>query len=164
MVFYEDFIKKIGKNSLDNLKEREKFSLEVKRIIMWMGTGIPILLISLYQFYVGTYNGTKAINLIFGAIFLYVGVKHIRTVFGYSVELDLLKHSLKYEKTDIDLKEVESCTLKEMQLGKKSEIQVVVDLITKDKKQYIIPLMMGKKMEFVLMLKKYFGENFRMQK
>ncbi|MGL4252462.1 MAG: hypothetical protein ACRCU6_03400 [Fusobacteriaceae bacterium] len=164
MVFYEDFIKKIGKSSLDNLKEKDKFFLELKRIIMWMGTGIPILLISLYQFYVGTLNGVKVTNLIFGAIFLYVALKHIRTVVGYSVELNLSSQILKYEKTEVDLSQVESCTLKELQIGKKSEIQVVIDIITQDKKQYIIPLMMGRKMEFVLMLKKLLGEKFKIQK
>lgn len=164
MVFYEDFIKKIMQNNLKNLKEREIFFLELKRIIMWIGTGVPILLISIYQFYVGTYNETKPINLIFGAIFLYVAVKHLRVVLGYRVELDLSKDILKYEKIVIDLKEIESCELKETQVGKKSEIQVVVDIITQDKKQFIIPLMMGKKMEFVLMLKKDLGNKFKIQK
>ncbi|MGL4403125.1 MAG: hypothetical protein ACRCTS_05350 [Fusobacteriaceae bacterium] len=164
MVFYEDFIKRIEKSSLGNLKERARFFLELKRIIMWMGTGIPILLISLYQFYIGTLDGIKAVNLIFGALFLYLALKQIRTVVAYKVELDLKSHILKYEKIEIDLKQVGSCTLKELQIGKKAEIQTVVDIITQDNKQYIIPLMMGRKMDFVLMLKKALGEKFKIQK
>ncbi|MGL4981184.1 MAG: hypothetical protein ACRC40_04600 [Fusobacteriaceae bacterium] len=164
MVFYEDFIKKIGKSSLDNLNSRKKFFLELKRVIMWLGTGVPILLISLYQFYIGTIDEIKYTNLIFGALFLYVALKHLRTVAGYSVELDLVGNILKYEKVEIDLNKIETCTLKELQIGKKAEIQVVIDIITEDKNQYIIPLMMGKKMEFVLMLKKSLNGKFKIQK
>lgn len=164
MIFYEDFIKKIGKSSLDNLPEKSKFSLEFKKIVMWMGTGVPILLIALYQFYVGTYDGTKAINIIFGILFSYLAIKQMRIVIGYSVVVDSIAKILKYEKIEIDLNQVEICTLKESQIGKKAEVQVVLDLITLDGKQYIIPLMMGRKLEFVLMIKKSLGEKFRIQK
>ncbi|MBF1197019.1 MAG: hypothetical protein HXM15_06110, partial [Fusobacterium periodonticum] len=57
---------------------------------------------------------------------------------------------------------VESGTLKEMKLGKK--VLPVIDMITKDRKQVIIPLYMNKQERFILLVKEILAERFSIEK
>lgn len=164
MIFYDEFIKKVSNNEEKNYKNIEKFSLEISKVVMWLGTAVPILLIALYQLYIGYVLGYKLINLGFGILFLLVGIKHLKNLFSYRIKIDLENKILYYEKIKIDLNEVESCTLSEGNLGKKGKFQIILDIITKEKKQYIIPLMMTRKLDFTKIIKIITGNNFKIIK
>ena len=50
MFFYDDFIKKVEKAKVD-YKPLKKYTLEGKKMIVWLGTGIPLVLIGVLQGY-----------------------------------------------------------------------------------------------------------------
>ncbi|MGL5050541.1 MAG: hypothetical protein ACRC6A_00745 [Fusobacteriaceae bacterium] len=164
MIFYDEFIKKINADGIKNYKNVEKFGLEISRVIMWMGTGVPILLIAFYQIYIGYILGYKIVNLGFGILFLLIGIKHLKNIFTYSIKIDRENKILYYEKVKIDLSELDSCTLSEGSLGKKGKFQIMLDIVTKEKKQYIIPIMMTRKFDFVKIIKELSGSNFKIIK
>lgn len=164
MVFYEDFIKKIKNAPERKFRDVERFNLEIKRIVMFLGTGVPILLVALYQLYVGIYAGVKIVNLIFGAIFLYVAFKQFMIVASYRLVIDQKNRKLFYDNIEIEMGEIASCTLKEITIGKRAEIQPSVDIITESGEQYIIPLMMNRKLEFILVLRSCLGSKFQIAK
>lgn len=164
MVFYEDFLKKIKNAPEKKYRDVEKFSLEMKRMIMFMGTGIPILLVAIYQLYIGIYGGVKIINLAFGLIFIYVAYKQFKIVLNYKLIIDQKNRKIFYDKIEIDMDKITSCTLKEITMGKRAEIQPAVDIVTEGGEQYIIPLMMSRKLDFVLAIKQSMGAKFQIAK
>ncbi|MGL4533921.1 MAG: hypothetical protein ACRCUA_02535 [Fusobacteriaceae bacterium] len=164
MIFYDEFIKKINADGIKKYKNIEKFGLEISKVIMWMGTGVPILLIAFYQIYIGYISGYKIVNLGFGTLFLLIGIKHLKNIFTYSIKIDRENKILHYEKVKIDLSELDSCILSEGSLGKKGKFQIMLDIVTKEKKQYIIPIMMTRKFDFVKIIKELSGSNFKIIK
>ncbi|MGL6063617.1 MAG: hypothetical protein ACRC0S_00795 [Fusobacteriaceae bacterium] len=164
MVFYEDFIKKINLNPEKQFKSVEKFSLEFRKKIMWIGTGVPMLLIALYQLYEGYLNDYRVINMLTGIIFFYIGFKHLKTVFSYKIKIDGISNNIYYEKIVINFDDIESCILKEAKIGKKGLFQVVIDIVTKEGKQFIIPLIMNRKLDFVKILNRKLKNKFKVIK
>ena len=68
----------------------------------------------------------------------------------------------KLKNLNLNFDDVESGTLKEMKLGKK--VVTVIDIITNDKKQIIIPLFMAKQIRFILLIKEILAERFSIKK
>lgn len=157
MFFYEDFIKKVEKANAEP-KDINRYGLEVRRIIVWLSTGIPLLLLGIYQGYMGYIDNMKLIYLIFAAIFIFLGLKHFKTIFDYKIILNNKEQRFIGKGVDLKYSDIASCTLRENLVGKK--VEVVVDIITVEKKQIIVPLMMSKKVEFVAILKKELGNRF----
>ena len=62
----------------------------------------------------------------------------------------------------LNLDEIESCTLKEGRVGK--NLEPLLDIITLDKKQYIIPLYMNNKLKFVYCIKSILKDKFIIKK
>ena len=62
----------------------------------------------------------------------------------------------------MSLADIESCTLEERKIGK--NLQVVLDIITLDRKQIIIPLYMKNKERFVLVMRLLLNEKFFIKK
>ncbi len=164
MIFYEDFIKKINLDSEKKFKDIEIFSLEFKKKLMWIGTGVPMLLIALYQLYEGHLNDYRLVNMISGIIFFYIGFKHLKTVFSYKIKIDNFNSNIYYEKIVINFNDIDSCILKESKIGKKGVFQIVVDIVTKEGKQFIIPLIMNRKLDFVKNLKIKLQNKFKIIK
>ncbi|NME35245.1 hypothetical protein [Fusobacterium sp. FSA-380-WT-3A] len=146
MLFYEEFIKNI-KTDL-KVQGKEKFSLELKRTAMWLGTGIPFLIAGLLQIYI--YLSSKDIkDIVVGVIFLFLSFKHIKLFLSYGIVLDFDKDILKSKDVELKFKDVESCELREEVVGKRGKVQPVLDIITFDRRKIIIPLMMTKQVRFV---------------
>ncbi|MCJ8341368.1 MAG: hypothetical protein MJH09_00685 [Cetobacterium sp.] len=163
MFFYEDFMKKVEKKEV-NPREKEKFRLEFKKMLIWLSTGIPLILMGLYQVYVGYLNNMKIAYIIFGCIFLFIGGKHLKMIFGYGVTLNLKEKKLLSKDVDLDFDNIDTCTVREEVVGKGSKVQIVADLITKDRRQIIIPLIMSRKVTFLAILKRELGNRFKMIK
>lgn len=146
MLFYEEFIKNIKTNL--ELKGKEKFSLELKRTIMWLGTGIPFFIAGLLQIYIYL-SSQKIKDIGVGLIFLFLSFKHIKLFLSYGIILDFDKDILKSKNLELKFEEIEICELKEEAVGKKGKVQPVLDIITLDKRKVIIPLLMRKQLRFV---------------
>lgn len=160
MIFYEDFIKKV-KEAKFELQEVENFSPEVKKMVSGLGVGIPLIIVSLFQLYMAKLDGS-IVRVGFGLIFLYIGFKQIKTTLSYKIKVDTKNKKLTVTTMELDLTQVESCTLREGKIGKK--LESLIDIITTDKRQFIIPLYMNKKVRFVYSLKYLLGEKFIINK
>lgn len=149
MLFYEEFIKNI-KNNLE-LKGRERFLLDIKKTVFWLGTGLPILVMGIAELMM--YSSSKAPkDMILSVIFIFIALRHLKVYFGYKIILDFEKDLLISNDVTIELNNIKSCVLKEEVLGRKGKVQAVVEVVTNDKRKIIIPLMMNKQVRFVSLL------------
>lgn len=160
MIFYEDFVKKVEEAKIE-LQEIESFSPETKKLVSGLGVGIPLILVSLFQLYMAKLDGS-IVRVGFGLIFLYIGFKQLKTTLSYKVKVDTKNKKLTVVKMELDLAQVESCTLREGKVGK--NLESIIDIITTDKRQFLIPLYMNRKIRFVYSLKSLLGEKFTIKK
>lgn len=149
MLFYDEFLKKLDEEKFE-IKEIEKFSPEIKKIIVGLGVSIPLIVIAIAQLYMAKLDN-NLIRVAFAIAFIFMGIKQLKTTFSYKIQIDTKNKKMKFMNVDIDLMRIESCTLKEGRVGKK--LEAVLDIITFDKQQYIIPLYMNKKVRFVWIIR-----------
>ena len=162
MLFYEDFVKKIDSTDKIQLKKIENFSVEIKKLVSGLGIGVPLILIGLLQAYLSKGDELKILPSILALIFIFLGLKQLKTTLFYRISVDTENKTLVGEKLVLDLNVVESCTLKEAKLGK--NLQVILDIITTNRRQIIIPLYMKYKERFVLVMKEILKEKFFIKK
>ncbi|MGL5088328.1 MAG: hypothetical protein ACRC6Z_02570 [Cetobacterium sp.] len=163
MFFFDDFIKKIAKTKIE-FKPIRKYSLESKKLIMWLGTGFPLILIGILQGYIGYIKGFSIPYLAIAGVLLFLGLKHLKKIFMYKIVLDCEKKKIIGQGLDLAFNDIETCVLKEDVVGKGSKLQVIIRIITKDKREIIVPLIMGKKIEFICTLRDELKEKFSMVK
>ena len=162
MLFYEDFVKKIDSTDKIQLKKFENFSVEVKKLVSGLGIGVPLILIGLLQAYLSKGTELRILPSILALVFIFLGLKQLKTTLFYRISIDTETKTLVGEKLVLDLTVVESCTLKEAKLGK--NLQVILDIITTNRRQIIIPLYMKNKERFVLVMKEILKEKFFIKK
>ncbi len=162
MFFYEDFIKKID-SSLTGTGQ-EKFGLDIKKSVVWLGTGIPFLIAGVLELYIGYKKNFAPVDMIVGVIFLLLSLRHIRMYLTYKIILDFNERKLISKDIVFEFENVRSCILREQTLGKKKRLEVVLDIVTKDGQEVIIPLMMNKKLRFVSLVKNQLGKKFTIEK
>lgn len=163
MFFFDDFIKKINNTKID-YKGIRKFSLEGKKVVMWLGTGVPLILIGLLQGYIGYTKGFSLPYMGISALMIFLGGKHFKNLFSYKIVIDCDNKTIKGQGLDLSFDDIESCTLKEGVVGKASRLQVMIRIVTKDKREIIIPLIMNKKLIFICTLRDELKERFTIVK
>ena len=163
MLFYEDLVKQLEENKCKelNLDKIEKFRLNSSKTIVGYGIALPLIAIGLFQIYSFTAY-KKWYLLILGMIFFGLGLKQFKNIFTYSVLIDTEFQRIKSGKLDLLFSNIETLVLKEMKLGKR--VVPVVDIITFDRKQVIIPLYMNKQFRFICILRELLGSKFSIQK
>ena len=161
MLFYEDLVRKIEEEKIENIKKSEKFGLNGMKSLVGYGIAIPLILIGLFEVYSYTIYH-KWYLLLIGIIFLGIGLKQFKNVLMYSYVVDSHAKTLKFGKLNLQFDNVQTGTLKEMKLGKK--VVTVIDIITNDKKQIVIPLFMAKQIRFILLIKEILAERFSIKK
>ncbi|MFR9019733.1 MAG: hypothetical protein ACLVH8_08525, partial [Fusobacterium sp.] len=90
--------------------------------------------------------------------------RHLKMYFSYKIILDFNEKKLKSKDVTFEFDNIASCTLKEQVIGKKRRMDVVLDVVTKDGQEIIIPLMMNKKLRFASLMKNSLGRRFSIQK
>ena len=161
MLFYEDLVRKIEEEKIENIKKIEKFGLNGTKSLGGYGIGIPLILIGLFEVYSYTVYH-KWYLLLIGVIFLGIGLKQFKNVLTYSYVVDSKAKTLKFGKLNLQFDNVQTATLKEMKLGRK--VVTVIDMITNDKRQIVIPLFMAKQIRFILLIKEILAERFAIKK
>lgn len=155
--FYEK-VKNYNKRESGNLK----FSLNYRRKVIWIFAGIMLISASSFVFMDNYEKGfnffwiVSIIALIYGTLFIYMS-------FEYSINLDLDNQKIYYKKEDIDLENLEYLALKKVPTKGIKPFQLCLDIITKEKKQYIFPLIMHNRLKFVGLLKILKGDLFKME-
>lgn len=163
MFFFDDFIKKINNTKIE-YKPVRKFTLEMKKVIMWLGTGLPLILIGLLQGYIGYTKDFSIPYMAVAALMIFLGGRHFKNLFSYKIVIDSEKRTLKGQNLDLSFDDIETCVLKEGVVGKGNRLQVMIRIVTKDKREIIIPLIMNKKLEFICTLRDALKERFSMIK
>ena len=161
MLFYEDLVRKIEEEKIENIEKIEKFKLNGAKSLVGYGIAIPLILIGLFEIYSYTIYH-KWYLLLIGVIFLGIGLKQFKNVLTYSYIIDSDAKTLKFGKLNLQFDNVQTATLKEMKLGRK--VVTVIDMITNDKRQIVIPLFMAKQERFVLLLKEILADRFSIKK
>ena len=161
MLFYEDLVRKIEEEKIENIEKIEKFKLNGAKSLVGYGIAIPLILIGLFEIYSYTIYH-KWYLLLIGVIFLGIGLKQFKNVLTYSYIIDSDAKTLKFGKLKLQFDNVQTATLKEMKLGRK--VVTVIDMITNDKRQIVIPLFMAKQIRFILLIKEILAERFSIKK
>ena len=161
MLFYEDLVRKIEEEKIENIENIEKFKLNGAKSLVGYGIAIPLILIGLFEIYSYTIYH-KWYLLLIGVIFLGIGLKQFKNVLTYSYIIDSDAKTLKFGKLNLQFDNVQTATLKEMKLGRK--VVTVIDMITNDKRQIVIPLFMAKQIRFILLIKEILAERFAIKK
>ena len=161
MLFYEDLVRKIEEEKIENIEKIEKFKLNGAKSLVGYGIAIPLILIGLFEIYSYTIYH-KWYLLLIGVIFLGIGLKQFKNVLTYSYVVDSDAKTLKFGKLNLQFDNVQTATLKEMKLGRK--VVTVIDMITNDKRQIVIPLFMAKQIRFILLIKEILAERFAIKK
>ena len=162
MFFYEDFIKKLDSSVVG--QGVEKFTLDAKKTVVWLGTGIPFFIAGILELYISYTKNFAMTDLVIGIIFFLLSARHLKMYFSYKIILDFNEKKLKSKDVTFEFDNIVSCILKEQVIGKKRRMDVVLDVITKDGQEIIIPLMMNKKLRFASLMKNILGKRFSIQK
>lgn len=162
MFFYDDFIKKIDGNIQGTGKE--KFVLDIKKTVVWLGTGVLFLIAGVLQLYIAFQKDFAKTDLAVGIIFLFLSMRHLKLYFSYNITLDFNEGKLTSKDVTFSFDNVKTCVLREEVIGKKKRMEVVLDILTNDGQQIIIPLMMNNKLRFASLIKNRLGRKFSIQK
>lgn len=160
MVFYEDFVKKVkeAEDKFDLGNDKSIFRANYSHMISNLGIGIPLILLGLFDIYSISTRGFS-FRIIVSILILAYGLYILYNIISYKIEID--KTSLKDKKLNIDLDKVKLCELNRMLVPRGKKLQFCLSFYTEDKKEIILPLIMNKKLEFVLLIKKILGEKFQ---
>lgn len=158
MLFYDEFIKKVSSEKI-TLKENYSFGLNFRKILVRLGTGIPITLIGGFQLWSATkLPNPSVLYYLLSSILIIFGLITIKGIFDYKIKIS---GTILYNKNiSIDLSSVKLVELRKMVAPKSKKLEACLDIITHDKKQIILPLLMGNKLEFTLVVKELTKDKF----
>ena len=159
MLFYDDFIKKLNNTNIV-LKDRYKYGLNYTKKAVWLGTGVPITLIGSFQLWVLKTNGGNPIGFILAILMILFGLYNLKMPYAYKIELDVTNKKLINKQFTIELDKVKLIELRKMVAPKSKKLEACLDVITHDKKQIIIPLIMNDKLEFTSVVRKIVSDKF----
>ncbi|MBZ4682661.1 MAG: hypothetical protein PWP46_339 [Fusobacteriaceae bacterium] len=163
MFFYEDLVKAIGKKEIKLEKDIYKFSLNLRTKIIKLGTGLPLILIGLY-YMSEIINKKISFAGILGALIFYTGILVVQEVFTFKLIIDIKNDEIITKTFKFNISSIDSIELKKMVIPNTKKIEACLDIITTEKKQYIIPLVMNKKIEFCAILRELEREKFKIIK
>ena len=164
MFFYDDLVKKI-ENKKVVLEDKYSFGLNLRKKAIWLLTGIPLLLMGIFEIYLyfNLEENSTALLLV-AAFVIFLGTYNIRMAYGYNLKIDFREGHLKNKDIDISLGDVEEVELSKIVPPGSKRMEACISIITKDRKQVIIPLIMRKRVEFVAVLRAYYQEKFKIVK
>lgn len=157
-MFYEDFVKKLKECNFEMV---DTYSFRRKNLTYYSGIllGIIMSIIAIVEIYLSIKTKNN-LGYLIAVLFIYSGVKYLKkSLDGIKIENNIIK----YGKVEIAIQNIESCTLKESPIGKR--VEITLDIITKNKEQFIIPLFMNEDLKFVYLIKNKIDTNsFKIQK
>lgn len=161
MLFYEDLIKEVEKNQNIKVMKSEKFRLENLKLVTALCIALPLILVSFFYIFLFI-NERNFFYLAVGLILLYIGAKQVKNICTYSLKIDTDNKKIIYQKLIIDIDTIKSASLKEMNIKKR--LVPVIDCITTDKREIIIPLYMNNKVRFINILQLLLKDKFIIKK
>ena len=104
MLFYDEFLKKLDEEKFQ-IDEIEKFSPEIKKVVVGLGVSLPLIIIAMAQLYMAKVDGNM-VRVAFAIAFIFMGVKQLKTTFSYKTQIDTKNKKMKFMNVDIDLMRV----------------------------------------------------------
>ena len=84
MLFYDEFLKKLDEEKFQ-IDEIEKFSPEIKKVVVGLGVSLPLIIIAMAQLYMAKVDGNM-VRVAFAIAFIFMGVKQLKTTFSYKIQ------------------------------------------------------------------------------
>lgn len=162
MLFFDEFIKSIETTNIIE-KDRYTYRLNNRQLILFMIIGISLILLGGLLVYQG-YVENKIVCYFISIVVFYLALKNFKNIFSYRIKIDKIENSMSGMGLNLSFNDIMECKLKEGIIGKVKYLQVYLRIVTKDKKEIIIPLNMNKKLEFVIVVKKILQERFWVEK
>jgi len=157
MLLYSNLVEKVKKGKVENLKESYLFRLNFFKFlphIVILGVSFALMPF-LYVIYKEEGLGPFVFLVPLLAI---ISIYQIVNRFKYKFEIK--NGSLFYKTVEIKLEEVTYCALNYGVLPKGKKLEPFLDIVTINKEEKIIPLNMGNKLMFILVLKELVGNRF----
>lgn len=157
MLFYSDLLKKVKEGKVENLKESYTFRLSITKflphiiILSIVFAMVPFLLLIFKEEGLGPF---VFLVPILGLISIAQIVNSLKFKF------EIKEGSLFYRTIEIKLEDIKTCQLKYGVLPRGKKMETFIDIVTVNKEEKIIPLHMGNKLLFVLVLKEILGNRF----
>lgn len=167
-MFYENFISKIDSIEVKE-KSLYKYSMNIRKKILWSASGVSMFIIAAYSFYVFSQNKSVFVFLM-GAVLALMAFTVVKSMFSYKLEVDRENRKLNLKNNEIKIDDIESAVLKMMVPPGKKYLEPCIDIIflsdaeKNEKVRVIVPLIMGKKGEFVKLMKLMVGAKFSVEK
>ena len=158
-MFYNKFKEKVKVNKLELKNKIYKYGLNYRKRFVWGIVGTNLFILGSYFTYANYQNGNK-FSMILSLIVLFFAFSFIYMIFEYKISVDLQKREIFYKKVEISLDNIKKVTLRYMLPPGMKKLEICLDIITKDKVQIIIPLMMNNKLEFTLIIKEIMEREF----
>lgn len=158
MIFFENFKENFEKTLIKE-KEIYEYGMNLRKKVVWTTSGIVMLMIALYGLYYFIQKPSLFIFIFCMVLFLFGGT-FIWTMFEYKIVFNKKDDCLIMKKVEIKLSDIEKTTLRLMVPPGQKYLQLCLDIITKEKVQIILPLIMNKKAEFAKLIKLRLKEQF----
>ncbi len=158
-MFYNKFKDKVEKSKIELKNEIYKYGLNYRKKFVWGIIGINLFIMGSYFTYANYRNGNK-LSMVLSLIVLFFAFSFTYMIFEYKISIDLQKKKIFYKKVEISLDNIKKVTLRYMLPAGMKRLDICLDIITKDKVQIIIPLMMNNKLEFTSIIKGILEKEF----
>lgn len=160
MIFYDDFVKKIKAGNIENLKDQYKFGLNLKKTLVHIGVAIPAILTGSFELYM-QFAGGFNFKLAIAVLAILLGLYNIKAFLSYKMIIDANNKELFNKQLHVKFVDIDSATLsRRVTPGIKGLIETIT-IITKNREEIIVPLIMSNKFMFVMVLKEMIGNNFK---
>lgn len=158
MMFYSDLVKKVKDGKFEKNKDIYIFRLNLLKILRTVIMAIPFVLIGLLEVVTIEQMGFRWQSLL-SVLAVTYGIYLISTVFSFKITVK--DESLILKKTVINFDEIESCTLENRVVPKGKIIEPSLRILTKNNQEIYFHLFMGKRIEFLLLIKEILGSRFK---
>lgn len=157
MLFYSDLLKKVKEEKLESLKESYVFRLKITKILPHIIILLMVLVMSPFLVLIYKEEGLGPFVFLVPLLGL-ISIAQIVNSFKFKFEIK--DGSLFYRTIEIKLDDIKTCQLKYGVLPRGKKMETFIDIVTVNKEEKIIPLHMGNKVLFVLVLKEILGNRF----
>lgn len=157
MLFYEDLIGKVKESKIENLKEKYIFRLGITKFLPHIIILAFVLFLVPFLYIIYKAEGLSAFILLVPTLGIISIIQIMNTL---KFKFEIKNGSLFYKTIEIKLDEIKSCNLKFGFLPKGKKMLIFLDIITVNKEEKIIPLNMGNKVLFVVVIKELLGNRF----
>lgn len=157
MLFYSNLVKKVQESKIESLKEAYVFRLNIIKFLphIIILTLVGVLIPFLYVIY--KEEGLGAFIFLVPILGL---ISIAQIINSLKFKFEIKNGSLFYRTIEIKIDDIKTCSLKYGVLPRAKKMETFLDIITVNKEEKIIPLHMGNKILFILVLKELLGNRF----